>query len=125
MARPSLGARPAVELGDVQQQVTPGDPATTAEAAAAAHLRLLVEPRRAAEVDAMDRVEATGEDEPLGDGSRHPGPLPEVGQARVGLTGDDLRDLGVADAVDVGEGEPDRLTTRRRCARTGRCRSRR
>lgn len=32
--RASLGARPAVELGDMEEQVASGDPATTAEAAA-------------------------------------------------------------------------------------------
>ncbi len=112
-ARPALRARPAVELGDVEQQVTPGDPATSAETAARpAHAAARVAsssragPPRSMPWSASKPPARTSRS---ADGSRHPGPLPEVGQARVGLAGDDLRDLGLADAVDVGEGEPDRL----------------
>jgi hypothetical protein len=53
-----------VELGDLEQQVAPGEPA------AAAHL---------VEVDAVDRVEATGQHQPLHDRPR-PGAVPEVGE---------------------------------------------
>ena len=57
----------------------------------------------------MDRVEGTGQDETLRHRPGHVGALPEVGEAGVGLAGDDARDLEVGDAVHVGQREPDRL----------------
>ena len=63
--------RPAVpvEVGDLEQQVAPGDPAASAQVAGGA--------------DAVDRVERPGLHQPLGHRPRHPGALPEVGQRGV------------------------------------------
>jgi hypothetical protein len=62
---------------------------------------------RADHVDAVDRVEPAGEDEPFGDRARDVSAVPEVGQAVERLGGDDPRDLCLADSFDVGEREPD------------------
>lgn len=69
----------AVQLGEVEQQVA----AVGAE-----------------------RVESADLGEPFGDGPARAGPLPEVEQGGVGLPGLDAGGFGLADAVDVGQGEP-------------------
>ncbi len=76
----------------MEEQVAAGDPAASAEAAVG---------RRA-----VEGVEGAGEDEPLDDRAADPGPGPEVAEVGVGLAGDDAGDLGLADALDVGEREP-------------------
>ena len=80
----------------MEQQVTPGQPATVPE------------PRpSAARTGAVHGVEGPDEHEPLDDRATHPGPLPEVGERVVGRPGDDAGDLPFAHALDVGEGEAD------------------
>ena len=56
---------------------------------------------------AVEAVEPAGEDEAFGDGAGDVGAVPEVGQPGVGLPGDDARHLGLVDAPDVGQGQPD------------------
>jgi len=80
----------------VQQQVAAGHPSAPAEAGEShAH--------------AVEGVEAAREDETLGDRARDPGTVPEVGEGEVGLSGDDARHLGLADALDVGQGQADAI----------------
>ena len=93
----SPAALPAVELGDVEEQVAAGDPAAPPE-------------RRAG--GAVEGVEGAGEDQPLGDRPADPGPGPEVAEVGVRLAGEDPGDLRFADALDVGEREPDAVRLR-------------
>ena len=107
LARPRPRAREArstspgmqVELGDLQQQVAPRDPAAPVEGLLA---------RR----DAVDPVEPAGQHQPLEGRPGDPGSVEEVGQRGVAAARacrDDAGHLGGADALDVGEGEPDRM----------------
>ena len=51
----------------------------------------------------VERVERTGQHQPLGDRAGRPGTLPQVGQRVEGPGGDDPGHLGVADPLDVGQ----------------------
>ena len=94
-----------VEVGHLQQQVAAGDPATTAH--------------RCRQPDPVERVEPARDHEPLDHRSRHPRAVPEVGQRAVRASGHDALDLRRADALDVGEREPDAVRRRVGHARHG------
>ena len=84
---------PPIELGHLEQQVAPGDlpPSTTGHGG----------------TQAVERVEPPCDDEPLHHRPGHRGAVPEVRQRRVGPAGDDPGDLGVVDALDLGQPDPD------------------
>ena len=91
-ARPD-GAAPPVQLGDLQQQVTAGDLPTA--------------PHRDGRAQPVEGVEPARHDKPLGDGPGAPRAVPEVRQPGVGPAGDDPGSLGRADALDLGQADPD------------------
>ena len=91
-------ARPAVEVGHLQQQVAPG--------------QVVPRPHRQGAAEPVQRVERAGEHEPLGDRPARPGPVPQVGERAVRLPGHDPLHLGRADALDVGQRQPDAVAAR-------------
>ena len=84
-----------VELGHLQEQVAAGDGASPAYVGAGG----VPQP--------VGRVEATGQHQPLHDRAGDPRAVPEVAERVVGPGRDDPVDLGLADALDLREREPD------------------
>src|SRR5437764_15243436 len=82
----------AIEVGHLEQQVAPR--------------HLVASSYRERRADAVDPVECTRDDEPLGDRSGDSRALPEARQRVVRPAGDDARHLGVVDAFHVGERQP-------------------
>ncbi len=80
----------------MQEQVAAGDLAATSEPGDRAMAR-----------QAVEGVERPGHHQPLEDRARGLGAVPHVGQGDVGPAGDQTLHLGLADALDVREGEPD------------------
>jgi hypothetical protein len=76
-----------VQVGQGEQQVS------SSHLAATSH--------RHRRPETVDAVESTREDEALDDRSRHPRPVPEVGQGVEGTPGDDPGDLVITDSSNV------------------------
>jgi hypothetical protein len=83
-----------LELGHLEQQVAPGHPAAPVDAVSR-------------QVDAVDRVEAAGQHQPLHHRPGDPGAVPEVCE-RVERPGrDDPLYLAVVDPLHLGQRQPD------------------
>src|SRR5450631_223840 len=90
----------------MQQEVAPGHPATSPSRTAATE-----DPAEATgAAEPVDRVESPGHDQPLDHWAADLGAMPEVGEGDVWLTGHNALNLGVADALDVGQRQPDAIS---------------
>ena len=98
-AGPLDGPGVPVQLGHLEQQVAPGDPAAAAHAVRG-------------QADAVDRVEAPGQHQPLDDRPGHPGAVPEVGERVVRPGRDDPLHLGLVDPLHLGQRQPDAVARR-------------
>ena len=110
LAGPVDRPRMTVEVGHLQQQVAPGDLASTTHPRAAGAGR--------PDVDAVDRVEPAGEHQPLHDRPGHLGAVPEVGERLVGPGRHDAVHLGLGDPLQLRQGQPDSVDPARRHSTT-------
>src|SRR5450631_3670132 len=91
----------------MQQEVAPGHPATSPSCTAA-----IGDPAEATgAAEPVDRVESPGHDQPLGHWAADLGAMPEVSEGDVRLAGHNALNLSITDALDVGQRQPDAIST--------------